>query len=108
MGGFTVDPATLQAQASAIESGITSVLQECLAAAEQADGDENFQYGILLTPLAWPAMELVAKDAQEGIKAALQLSEALSEALNGVSRCYAGRDEGVCSALDKIAAEVEE
>lgn len=108
MGGFTVDPAALQAQASAIESGITSVLQECLAAAEQADEDENFQYGVLLTPLAWPAMELSAGDAKEGIKATLQLSEALSAALNGVSQAYAGMDGGISSALDKIAAEVEE
>ncbi|WP_026925342.1 hypothetical protein [Glycomyces arizonensis] len=108
MGGFEVDPEALQTQASLIESGITARLQECLTAAERADEDENLQYGVILSPLAWPAMEIVAGQAQDGIRAALQLSETLTQALNGIAECYTGVDDQVCTALERIAEEVGE
>jgi hypothetical protein len=108
MSGFEVDPAALEAQATAIETSVTSRLQECLDAAKQADADENGQYGVLMTPFAWPIMEGVAGQAQQGIEGTLALSEALTQAtLKGISQCYVDIDAEIGAALDKIAQEVE-
>lgn len=108
MGGFTVDPATLQAQAAMIEANISSILQECLEAAKHADQDDDGQLGLLVTPIAWLPLMLLNEQACTSIEATLQLSQGLAQALDGVSQCYAGMDDGIASALDKIAAEVEE
>lgn len=78
------------------------------AAAEASSRTVDVMSGILMTPFAWPAMELLAGQAQDGIEATLQLSQGLAQALNGISQCYSGMDDGIASALDKIAAEVEE
>jgi hypothetical protein len=107
MSGFEVDPAALETQATMIEAGITNRLQECLDAAKQADEDEDGQYGLIAWP-AWLAMAALAGQAQEGIEGALALSEALTQALKGISQCYVGIDAEIGAALDKIAQEVEE
>lgn len=100
MDHFTVDPAVLQAQASAVH-GVAQLVEAAGAAADQVQlgGDA---YGKLISPLLDPVLAALLPNVAGSIKRAAELGESIVDGLRDNSDVYQSIEDDLTSALKAV------
>lgn len=100
MDHFTVDPAALHGQASAVH-GVAQMVEEAGAAARQVQlgGDA---YGKLISPLMNPVLGALLPNMADAITQAAELGEAIVDGLRDNSDVYQGVEDDLAQAFQAV------
>ncbi|HET6876878.1 MAG TPA: hypothetical protein VFH38_05070 [Jatrophihabitans sp.] len=100
MDHFTVDPAVLQAQASAVH-GVAQLVEAAGAAAEQVElgGDA---YGKVISPLLDPVLATLLPNVAGSIAHAADLGESIVDGLRDNSDVYQGIEDDLAQTLKTV------
>lgn len=105
--GYDVEPDVLAQHGADLSSGVGGIVDDAIQAGKMTEGAGlNESYGLIISPIAFPVMEVVTANAMGAMESAKSLVDALSQAVAGVAACYDGVDAAIAEDLNKLAQEI--
>ncbi|MCC3763922.1 hypothetical protein K3N28_12690 [Glycomyces sp. TRM65418] len=105
--GYDVEPDALAQHGANLATDVGGVVDDAIEAGRATEGAGfNESYGVIISPIAFPVMEVVTANAMGAMESARSFIDALSQAVAGVAAAYDGVDAAIAEDLNKIAEEI--